>query len=379
VQTFDIRFARSAGLAAMLKVPENAFRWKGGGLLRIDAQGISIGVKRGLLALLGGKRTQRIPTENLRAVYREGDALRVEYQSGESARVVLPFWADNRDIAAQIVRLLPTSETVEIEHDTQAARPRADWRMLLSLGAALAVILVGTWAANQSTQSPLPAASVPMGDRVASELPTPAAEPIANTPQIEASAAARKGAPIAAPATSHDPPSALSTLPAFIEPIRIPMPSMDTPEAAAIPVAQPLAATADVEDSPRYRVASAWSDGIIPIELGEPPHSAAVIQLVHFKVRSNILRRYFLSVRHALTAEHLKELEDRWKMVTIRIYNEPAFEDPALMPLLEIELAVSRAWRRAFSMYADPALLGSADAEVDFADMLTERANEIVD
>ena len=121
-QTFDIRFARSAGLAALLEVPENAFRWKGGGLLRIDAHGISIGVKRGLLALLGGKRTQRIPTENLRAVYREGDALRVEYQSGESARVVLPFWADDRDIAAQIVRLLPTSQTVEIEHETQAAK-----------------------------------------------------------------------------------------------------------------------------------------------------------------------------------------------------------------------------------------------------------------
>ena len=96
-QTFDIRFARSAGLAAMLEVPENAFRWKGGGLLRIDAQGISIGLKRGLLALLGGKRTQRIPTENLRAVYREGDALRVEYQTGKSARVVLPFWADDRE------------------------------------------------------------------------------------------------------------------------------------------------------------------------------------------------------------------------------------------------------------------------------------------
>jgi len=378
-QTFDIRFARSAGLAAILEVPENTFRWKGGGLLHIDAHGISIGVKRGLLALLGGKRTQRIPTENLRAVYREGDALRVEYQSGESVRVVLPFWTDNSDIAAQIVRLLPTSQTVEIEHATHAARPRADWRMLLSLGAAVAVIVVGSWAAYQSTQSPLPAASVPMGDRVASEPPTPAPDPMARTPQIEASAAAGKAAPIAGPATSRDPPSGLSTPPAFIEPIEIPMPSMDTPEAAAIPRAQPLAATTDVDESPRYRVASDWSDGIIPIELGEPAHSAAVIQLVRFKVKSDTLRRYFLSVRHQLTAERLKQLEDRWKMVTIGIYNEPAFEDPALMPLLEIELAVSRAWRRAFAMYADPALLVSADAEVDFAEMLTERANQLVD
>ena len=148
-QTFDIRFARSAGLAAMLEVPENAFRWKGGGLLRIDAHGISIGLKRGLLALLGGKRTQRIPTGDLRAVYREGDALRVEYQSGESARVVLPFWADDREAAEKIVRLLPTSQTVEIEHSTDvthSGKPRADWRMLLSLGVMLVALVAGSWA-----------------------------------------------------------------------------------------------------------------------------------------------------------------------------------------------------------------------------------------
>src|SRR5690349_11341380 len=145
-QTFDIRFARSAGLAALLEVPGNVFRWKGGGHLRIDPHGISIGVRRGFLALLGGKRTQRIPSEQLRAVYREGDALRVEYQSGETARVVLPFWAGDRATAAQIVRLLPTSHTVEIEHSTdttRAAKPRADWRVLLLAGVVLALTLAG--------------------------------------------------------------------------------------------------------------------------------------------------------------------------------------------------------------------------------------------
>jgi hypothetical protein len=147
-QTFDIRFAKSAGLAAMLEVPENAFSWKGGGRLRIDPQGISISVKRGLLVLLGGKHTQRIPTENLRAVYREGDALRVEFQSGKDLRVVVPFWADDRDTAAKIVRLLPTSHTVEMEHSTNATsseKPRADWRLLLSIGALLAVLLASVW------------------------------------------------------------------------------------------------------------------------------------------------------------------------------------------------------------------------------------------
>lgn len=148
-QTFDIRFARSAGLAALMEVPGNVFRWKGGGRLEIDTHGISIGVKRGLVALLGGKHTHRIPTEKLRAVYREGDALRVEYQSTETARVVLPFWAGDRDAAAQIVRLLPTRHTVELEHSTDATspeKPRADWRLLLSVGALLAVLLASAWA-----------------------------------------------------------------------------------------------------------------------------------------------------------------------------------------------------------------------------------------
>ena len=99
--------------------------------------------------MLGGKHTHRIPTEQLRAVYREGDALRVEYQSGETARVVLPFWAGDRDTAAKIVRLLPTSHTVELEHSTDVTspeKPRADWRLLLLVGALLAVVLASAWA-----------------------------------------------------------------------------------------------------------------------------------------------------------------------------------------------------------------------------------------
>ena len=99
-QTFDIRFARSVGLTALLEVPLNRFRWKGGGHLRIDGQGISIGVKRGILALFGAKHTHRISNENLRSVYREGEALRVEFENADSKRIVLPFWAGDSNTAA---------------------------------------------------------------------------------------------------------------------------------------------------------------------------------------------------------------------------------------------------------------------------------------
>ena len=45
--TFDIRFARTEGMAALFEAPANRFRWKGAGKLSIDAEGISIAVKRG--------------------------------------------------------------------------------------------------------------------------------------------------------------------------------------------------------------------------------------------------------------------------------------------------------------------------------------------
>ena len=128
----------------------------------------------GCSRLFGGKRTQRIPTENLRAVYREGDALRVEFQDGETARIVLPFWADDRETAAKIVRLLPTSQTVEIEHSTDvthSAKPRADWRMLLTMGVALVALVVGSWASVRPRAAAVAPALAPVsssaGDRVA--------------------------------------------------------------------------------------------------------------------------------------------------------------------------------------------------------------------
>ena len=36
-QTFDIRFAKSAGLAGLFEAPANEYRWKGAGRLSIDA------------------------------------------------------------------------------------------------------------------------------------------------------------------------------------------------------------------------------------------------------------------------------------------------------------------------------------------------------
>jgi hypothetical protein len=359
-QTFDIRFARSAGLAALVEVPGNRFHWKGGGQLRIDAKSISFTVKRGLRTLFAGNRTRRILAENLREVYREGEALRVEFQTDETARVVLPFWAGDRDIAAQIVRLMPTSHTVEIEHATNSATPRADWRMLLSLGAALAAIAVGTWAAYQRTQTPVTTTTPPPSERAAI-VETLAPASIPGTAAVAAKTAvppAPAAAPwYEAPAIPLDPyRRAFAARPAAI----------DSSNISATPDSQPTAAqTSGVDASPRAGVAYVSPEGIVPFVPDMSEYAVARRQLDLFIAESDTL--------HGLSSS----AEDWWK-VAVRVSNSPDFEDPALKPLQEIELAVTRAWRRAHLMSEDSALYGSAAAEVEFAEMLEARARQFV-
>src|SRR5688572_9453451 len=74
--TFDVRFAPSSGLAAILAEPANTLRWKGAGRISIQPGVVTIAVKRGLFL---HKRSRRIAAEQLREVYREGDALRLEF------------------------------------------------------------------------------------------------------------------------------------------------------------------------------------------------------------------------------------------------------------------------------------------------------------
>src|SRR5262245_47404853 len=67
--TFDIRFD-AAG---------NSFGWKGAGSLRIDARGLDFARRRGIASLLARRKSERIPAERIREVYREGEGLRVEF------------------------------------------------------------------------------------------------------------------------------------------------------------------------------------------------------------------------------------------------------------------------------------------------------------
>jgi hypothetical protein len=341
-QTFDIRFARSAGLTALLEVPLNRFRWKGGGHLEIDAKGMSIGVKRGLLAFFGAKRTQHISNENLRSVYREGEALRLEYENEESTRVVLPFWAGDRDTAAQIVRLLPTSQTVEIEHSTDAThsgKPGADWRALLAIGIALAAGVAATWAIYSRRPSPL---TIVNAQPAETEAPPPSA-----------------GTALPSSAAAMSAPSAAYSVEAFDT-----IPQVTTSEVAVFPIAR-----------------GTLSHDIAVRELAIFEREAASLELDY-----RLTHRMFMSGEFSpdAFAGKLEEFEMRWWQVTFRIYDSTELEDPVLLDLRRVMLGAARRWRNFLSDYAtglrsrDQVLIAGPLAEVARAQEMRARARRYV-
>jgi hypothetical protein len=350
-QTFDIRFARSAGFAALLEVPENVFRWKGGGRLRIDAQGVSISVKRGLSALFGGKHTQRIPTENLRAVYREGDALRVEFQSGEDARVVVPFWADDRDTAAKIVQLLPTRETVELEHSTDVTRSmksRADWRAIGIAGTTAVLLVASGWLVYRRL-----------------ELPT--------TPVVAAAPAASVSTPTTAPTSESEALAGMPDATDALDDSRLP-----DVEAPAVVAAAPESRAASSNDpgfleTPEFEVAPPGSlplprdfvrnaELIVPLARGTAAYDVAKRELAAFEREANELERIYrtqreLLVGNALTPEafagELGKIEMRWWNLTFRVFDNVEMMDVALLDFRASLLAAARRWRNFLGTYAD--------------------------
>jgi hypothetical protein len=173
--TFEIRFARSAGFAALFEAPANRFRWKGDGRLSIDAGGISFAVKRRLTSLFARNQTRHIAAGNLKDLYREGDALRLEFATSDSPHEVVPFWAYDRDAAAEIVRLIPTTHTVELEHTT-ASPKRAEFKVdRRVLAAFLVIFILGLGAAYFLTRTEQVAVPLTLAPIDVAQIPAPAA------------------------------------------------------------------------------------------------------------------------------------------------------------------------------------------------------------
>jgi hypothetical protein len=112
-RTFPVRFNATPGLASLLRPARNSYRWVGSGTVVLDEHGIQITAKR--LTLLGPRRTEHfIHPSEIREVYREGDTIRIDL-NGAARRTFVRLWAEDAARASEIVRLLPTSRTIEIE------------------------------------------------------------------------------------------------------------------------------------------------------------------------------------------------------------------------------------------------------------------------
>jgi hypothetical protein len=416
-QTFEIRFARSAGLAAILEAPSNSFHWTGNGSLSIDAQGISVAVRRGLLSLLGVDRMRRIPASDLKEVFREGEALRVEFAANDTARGSLRFWATDRDTAARIVRLLPTSRTVELEESAALGEFRVNRRIALILGLVLAVV-AGTIIAislrdprqtsdQRLTTSEQPASlePAPLPDLATPALKNTDGTPSSDTPGARAPRAAIVPAS-SAPAGTVDPSgttsatrqatpdtpagatsSATSTsdgttaaTEAGVAPADSKLALLDAPTFAPPPLAPPAPASTHPI--------------VTPIPHGTPSFNRALRQLALFGSESDdLLAEYDAYLNRFRNGQigvgeftkRLSELEKLWLNVTSRIQEAQDFADPLLVDLRATLLACAGERRSFLSSFsrgtatADQQSIKSAAEHEARAVELDQRARRYID
>jgi hypothetical protein len=99
------------------------------GSVQVDEQGVQISSRRP--ALLGLHRVEQfIHRSEILQVYREGDAIRIDLQ-GEPRRSFVRFYAQDAARAAEIVKALPTTRTLEIEAGPERPREVGKRRSLL--------------------------------------------------------------------------------------------------------------------------------------------------------------------------------------------------------------------------------------------------------
>jgi len=352
VHTFDIRFAKSVGLAGLFEAPANRLGWKGSGLLSIDGQGISIAVKRGLLTLFT-RPSRRFPSDSLTEAYREGDALRLVFGNRERQEI-LSVWARGGETAAEIVKLLPTLRTVELDHSTGSARRyRFDWRtalLLLALAvvvaAALSLLLRprgigGLPESAASSEGLAPAAdSAPIGADGASGT-------VASTRDASSPTMSPTDAPVRAGRATASGTGALA--------------AGDLGSPAAVEMAAP--AGADLIDSA--------NDGA-----SAPAVATATGRRDHF-IDMVYLRQDYFDLRGATSADVLAALEARWWQISVDIYVSTPGAD--YRPRVSHVLAISRAWRNHLHFYAeslrtgDQSLMQLAQGQLELAEDLQRR------
>jgi len=371
--TFDIRFVRTGGLAGLFEAPANAFGWRGSGLLSIDPLGMHIEVKRGLMSLLTRQRSQRIPAGNIREVFRAGEALRVEFANDKDTRAVIPFWAPDRETAAQIVELLPTTRTIELEDETPAARGGSGSKKLQLLISLFAVIACGalffgfreskTTASSQVQPPSAIAAEVTADESPTLELPPeiglhPERAPESPPPATPAEAAA----PIVSDTPEAPPPK--PSVPRKTPRVGTPTPAANTQDEENF-----------VPTIPEIRVRPA--DVVVPIRQGTLAYDKARSLLRNFEEGASELTADYRRQREIYDDGRLSQNEfvdklnsaaGHWRDLGSRLLNTRDAVDPALTGLRAALLLVVT--------YQDSFLTGYATAVRNRDSAATDKAFE---
>ncbi|HEY8509033.1 MAG TPA: hypothetical protein VIL32_11790 [Steroidobacteraceae bacterium] len=143
---FDIWFAPERGLLSLLQTPANSFGWVGRGMLLFEPHGLRFRAARNrLLQFL--RADHFIALSEVAEVYREGNAIRVQLRSRDPSKPFVSFWASDPASAANIVGLMPTAATVELDEPITFKRKTRRQHPAWMLAAALlaAVVLAAAW------------------------------------------------------------------------------------------------------------------------------------------------------------------------------------------------------------------------------------------
>lgn len=123
---FAVQFSRPRPVSARPDSRTNTFRWTGAGTIHILERGLLVMTRR--RSPLGFRTADErfIPASEICEVFRDGDSVRVDLRDEARNTAFFQFWTGNPATAGTIVRLLPTTRTIEYEvaPTEQVAIPR---------------------------------------------------------------------------------------------------------------------------------------------------------------------------------------------------------------------------------------------------------------
>jgi hypothetical protein len=112
---FQVLFSRPESFAGRRESQSNSFRWSGSGTIHIMERGLLIIARRRSAMAFHTTEERFVPAAEICDVYREGNSVRVDLRGELLQRDYFRFWTADTAIAGTIVRLLPTTRTIEYD------------------------------------------------------------------------------------------------------------------------------------------------------------------------------------------------------------------------------------------------------------------------